>query len=337
LKVVVRRPALAAAALLAPHAHAGTAAYHFIDLGKLSWADSVNAHRQVAGIYQYSPAVHAADGWHILAENVQGSAVGLDATGNAAGNVNGAVGTTLPYYWPASGGQVPIPLPHGTQYHSAVVYGVGEDGTVVGSVGDGFGTTDCFLWRAGASQMRVLPTGHQCWPHSIADRHLFAGTGADANAPFSGAFLWDGTQFNWLTGLGGISSEGLGVNKAGVVVGWAWTPVGSDGKDYVHAVLWADASTAAVDLGTLPGKLWSQANAINSSGVIVGYSSDIGRQNLLPFVYSNGVMTDLNTLVDNTHGMLLTTPNDINDKGVIVGTDEYKGAEHAWMLVPIAQ
>jgi probable HAF family extracellular repeat protein len=337
MKSSLTRASLAlATALLAANAHAESPAYHLIDLGTFSDGMRVNAHREVAGEFGLEPAVRLPGGWSILMD-AAGSAVGLDAAGNAVGNVRGADDLTVAYYWPASGGQVQIPLPHGTRYFTPVASAMAADGAVVGSVGDGFGRTACFLWAAGAPEARALPIGGGCQPHGIANRKLFVGTGAAVSGTPQQAFLWDGTDFHWLATLGGTFSDAFGVNKAGAVAGDAWTPTDSNGNFSVHAVMWADVSSPAVDLGTLPGKDWSQAAAINSSGVIVGYSSAVGREQPLAFVYSNGVMTDLNTLVDDARILTLTMAQDINDKGVIVGigTSRKNGAGHTWMLVPI--
>ncbi len=52
----------------------------------------------------------------------------------------------------------------------------------------------------------------------------------------------------------------------------------------------------AVDLGTLPGDSYSQAYGINSSGQVVGYSSDsTGHQHAFLWSISGG-MVDLGTL-----------------------------------------
>ena len=40
----------------------------------------------------------------------------------------------------------------------------------------------------------------------------------------------------------------------------------------VHAVTWANYSSAPQDLGTLPGGTQSYGQAINSSGQVVGYA-----------------------------------------------------------------
>jgi probable HAF family extracellular repeat protein len=326
-----------AAILLAANTQAAAPTYHLVDLGTFSDGTRVNTHREVAGEYGLQPAVHLSGGWSVLSD-AAGSAVGLDAAGNAVGNVQGSDDLTVAYYWPVSGGQVQIPLPHGAQYFTPVASAMAEDGAVVGAVGDGFGRTACFLWSAGAAHARALPIGGGCQPHGIAHRKLFVGTGAAVSGTPQQAFLWDGTDFHWLATLGGTFSDAYGVSRNGTVAGDAWTPPDSNGNFSIHAVMWADASSPAIDLGTLPGKAWSQAAAINSSGVIVGYSSDVGRQQPIAFVYGNGVMTDLNALVDDARNLTLTMAQDINDKGVIVGIGPSKknGAVHTWMLVPLA-
>jgi probable HAF family extracellular repeat protein len=80
-----------------------------------------------------------------------------------------------------------------------------------------------------------------------------------------------------------------------------------------------EAATAAAitwtvrDLGTLGGRS-SQANAINSSGVIVGVSSVAGSEQPHAFIWKSGVMTDLGTLAG---GQSEATA--INDDSIVVG------------------
>ncbi|MGA2061155.1 MAG: PEP-CTERM sorting domain-containing protein [Thermoguttaceae bacterium] len=89
-------------------------------------------------------------------------------------------------------------------------------------------------------------------------------------------------------------------------------------------------------LGTLAGQTaypWS----INSSGTVVGIAGapyGPGRA----FIYSNGTMTDLNSLINPGLGFTLVGAMDINDSGWIVGYGaNVAGHEHAFLLTPIPE
>ena len=53
------------------------------------------------------------------------------------------------------------------------------------------------------------------------------------------------------------------------------------------------------------------------------------------FIYKNGVMTDLNNLIDAESGWSLAFAIDINENGQIVGAGNYNGALHAYLLMPM--
>jgi probable HAF family extracellular repeat protein len=82
------------------------------------------------------------------------------------------------------------------------------------------------------------------------------------------------------------------------------------------------------DLGTLPGGSMSSAQAINSSGQVVGGSSTAsGNQHA--FLYSNGTMYDLGVLPGGNG----SSATGINDNGVITGSSETTGGlQHAFLF-----
>jgi probable HAF family extracellular repeat protein len=117
------------------------------------------------------------------------------------------------------------------------------------------------------------------------------------------------------------SSRGLGINDANQIVGDS--SANAEGS-ITHAVMYANGNV--YDLGTLPGQTDSSANDINNQGIIVGNSG--GRA----FVFRNGAMTDLNTLVTKSSGLVLTDAVAINDKGQIAVNGVANGHSRAFLL-----
>jgi probable HAF family extracellular repeat protein len=76
------------------------------------------------------------------------------------------------------------------------------------------------------------------------------------------------------------------------------------------------------DLDTLGGTL-SSANAINDAGTIVGESDAPSIAGA--FIYSNGVMTGLNSLAG-APGITLAAANALNDTGEVVGAEGFSGS-----------
>ncbi len=89
------------------------------------------------------------------------------------------------------------------------------------------------------------------------------------------------------------------------------------------------------NLGTIPGGMSSYAQSINSSGAIVGYAAlTSGAQHA--FLYTNGVMVDLNSLIDPAEGWVLSGATGINDAGQIVGYGfNSSGQTDAYLLTPV--
>jgi len=105
--------------------------------------------------------------------------------------------------------------------------------------------------------------------------------------------------------LGGPLSDALDVNQARDTVGASWTSTG-----YVHAFLWT-AHSGMADLGTVASS-YSQANAINNRGHVVGQSGHGF------FWTSQTGMVDLGAF----------QPVDINDSDQVLGNDA--GAAFVW-------
>jgi len=158
------------------------------------------------------------------------------------------------------------------------------------------------------------------------------------------AFSWDGSMHDLGTFPGGLWSYAYAINASGVIVGYSDLPGVGNG----HAFMVSPGGTLE-DL--TPGSpSYSQATAINTSGQIVGRmgtQAGVG-YGVVPFLYSNGKLTDLNTIIDKSDplaryvtltgssGLGFLIPVSINDNGWIVadGTDSRTGAQQAYLLIP---
>jgi probable HAF family extracellular repeat protein len=168
--------------------------------------------------------------------------------------------------------------------------------------------------------------------YGINDNAQIVGMG-DVAGDAEHAFLYQSHQMTDLGTLGGTESSALAINKSGVIVGWS-QPTSSTNP---HAFRYS--GTTMTDLGTFGGPT-SQALAINNNGVIVG-SADATDGSHRAFIYSGGVMTDLNTLITNLpSNEWVSFAAGINDNGQIVGTvylpygPPGSYASHACLLTP---
>lgn len=127
----------------------------------------------------------------------------------------------------------------------------------------------------------------------------------------------------------------MAINQRGDVAGFAGVPGGDADNPILHAFLWTRRH-GIQDLGTLPGDFTSQASGINDRGQVVGTSCDAAGS-CRAFLWEDGVMTDLNTLVAPGYAGILTTAQDIDDRGEITGRafDPVTGERPAFLATPI--
>ncbi|HEX7183829.1 MAG TPA: hypothetical protein VF756_18515 [Thermoanaerobaculia bacterium] len=150
------------------------------------------------------------------------------------------------------------------------------------------------------------------------------------------AVLWEkGT----VTDLGNLGEEHwntpMAINQQGEVVGFASLPGSDPDNPQLRAFLWTRRD-GIQNLGTLPGDVYSEAHGINERGQVVGISCDAAG-NCRAFLWEDGVMKDLNTLVAPGYAGVLTTAQDINDRGEITGRafDPLTGERPAFLATPI--
>ena len=148
------------------------------------------------------------------------------------------------------------------------------------------------------------------------------------------AVLWEANGSP--TDLGNLGGPGaniaLAVNNSGQVVGLS-SYVG-ELPGVFDAFLWTRETGKMRDLGRLPGDVASGAGGINERAVVIGTSFGADGS-LRAFVWYNGVMTDLNTLVPADSPLYLLFANSVNERGEIAGWGATSSGEvHAFLLTP---
>ncbi len=119
------------------------------------------------------------------------------------------------------------------------------------------------------------------------------------------------------------SGSAWAMNDAGHVVGWASSNIETWGRAFLH-----DGATMT-NLGTIPGKAYTIATAVNIFDEVVGYA--FGEWIYQPccglvwttaikraFHYHDGAMVDMNTLVPTDGGGVLAVPLALNDSGKVL-------------------
>jgi len=172
--------------------------------------------------------------------------------------------------------------------------------------------------------------GGYSYAHGINDSSPVAvvGHSRTANGNYQ-AFRWRLGGMTPLASLGsGTYSRAEAINNEGLIVGEA-----SNGSQ-THAVGWSANGTEVTDFGTLGGQ-YSRALSLNAAGDVVGFSYTLaGVENA--FLYKNGVMTNLNSLLPaGSSWSYLKRAYDINDSGQIVGQGVILNQLHAFLMTPI--
>jgi probable HAF family extracellular repeat protein len=148
------------------------------------------------------------------------------------------------------------------------------------------------------------------------------------NQGMSNPYLWTPSVPNGTTGSFTILRQSTGhayaINASGQVVGDYSDSTGGG------AFLWTPSIPNGTT-GTFLNIGSGSAKAINASGQVVGAS--LGHA----FLYSGGVMEDLNDLLDpiTGAGWVLEGATGINASGQIVGWGSHNGQETSFLLTPM--
>jgi probable HAF family extracellular repeat protein len=290
-----------------------------------------------------------------FAENDSGQAVGEAETSTPDPNGEDFCGfgthlTCLPFLW-RDGGMIPLPTLGG---NNGVAMAISNPGEVAGFAENSTPDPGCpvpqvlqfepVVWKKGV--VHSLPTfggDPDGVAQQINDNGVVVG-GSGTCATFNTnlffnllpvhALLWENGKVTDLGNLGGQTGQAggniaLDLNNQGQVVG------NSDlqGDTTFHAFLWTRA-TGMQDLETLAGDVASLGISINDAGSVIGASLDASF-NPRAFLWENGVMTDLNTLIAGDSPLYLLTGCSINSRGEITGLGVTSTGEiHTYLATP---
>jgi probable HAF family extracellular repeat protein len=210
----------------------------------------------------------------------------------------------------------------------------------------GLPTEHGFLWQNGA--MTDIPTlggtfaQAQCVNNQgqvIGPSNLTGDPGCDGSpiATIDGscvqhAFSWDHGTLTDLKPLGGRSSVAYWLNNDGEAVGGSSAKSDSE----FHATLWKNGRITDLD----PDDCFSLAYAINAKHQIIGNTFNCDTGYFTSVVWENGSIIDLNAAIAPDSSLFLVQPDNINDRGEIVGQglppgcDDTGSCGHVFLLIP---
>jgi probable HAF family extracellular repeat protein len=296
-----------------------------------------------------SPINPLTDDLGLLPGATSASATGINNLGQVSGTATGYSNGSAQAFRADPGSSVLVALGYRSGILSGLAdsfaNGINDVGQVVGAA-----TVPVPLFCAGFTShaFRTLPNGpvstaddlgtlklDNCL-YSIAYAVNASGHVAGWSASFESfqtAFLaTPGMPLQDLHSLGGPIGIAYGINDAGQVVGD--TDLASNPPYYFYYNGFVVNPGASMqDLGTLGGS-YSYAFGINNAAQIVGSSTTPGDTANHAFLYQNGSIYDLNTLVPSGTGWVLESAFAINDFGQIAGTGTLNGVFSAFRLDP---
>ena len=208
----------------------------------------------------------------------------------------------------------------------------------------GLPTLHPFLWQNGRMKdlgtlggFGSLLTG-SVFVNGLNNRGEVIGVSALAGDQAADPFLWDGSKLvdMFTEGNGGQFLSANVINDSGEIAGAAAFP-----NQPLDAALWKNG--VVTDLGTLDGDCFSEAWSISESGQVGGVSVSCDGNTWRAFLWENGSMIDLNSLVSSGAALQLIYAIGINDRGEIAGTGVLPGVStatgqdtmaHAFVLIP---
>ena len=230
-------------------------------------------------------------------------------------------------------------LPGGTDAEALLI---NERGQVVGysytssspgACGGGFALiTGSFIWDKKNGMRDLGGFGGTCTlATDLNNEGQIVGSSNLTGDQSYAAFLWENGSIHKLRGsLGGDFAGAFALNGQGEAVGYGYLPDNST----FHATLWKNVKSIT-DLGVIGSDPCSYAAAINAGGQVVGSSIANCGDEFRAFLWEDGSIFDLNSLIPPASALYLQNTYAINDSGEIAGTGvDASGNQHAFLAIP---
>jgi probable HAF family extracellular repeat protein len=243
--------------------------------------------------------------------------------------MSGGLGNSSAVLWD-NGSRITLPDFGG----SAWAFAIDESGRIVGAAVDAHGEQRPVAWRNGVLfDLGTLRGGTAGYAGDINASGIVVGGSEDAQG-VTQPVAWVNGRIRELGILDPTVAwgEALAVNDSGQAVGASsyWNDLYGGVQ---IAVLWSGGTVH--NLGAL-NDLMSRAYDINEQGQVVGQSDVISSGDGRAFLWSDGVMYDLNDAIDPQLGWKLYSARGISDDGRIVGIGACPcGGEHGFLLTPL--
>jgi probable HAF family extracellular repeat protein len=204
-------------------------------------------------------------------------------------------------------------------------YGLNNVGVVVGECALTNGDFHAFIYAEGTLKDLGTLGGTYSAAYAVNDAGTVVGESSLANGHTNG-FVYTGGAMTGIGTFGGSYSSAFALNRIGQVIGVAYTLNDQEMHGFVST------GGPLTDLGTLGGN-YSLPLAINNAGLIVGQAGAADGSDHA-FIYKNGQMVDLNTLLATNSGWVLQEALFINDSGRIVGIGTYNQLSQ-WFIMDL--
>lgn len=211
---------------------------------------------------------------------------------------------------------------------STYAFGINNAGTVVGGMtvtaSDGSVYQHAYTYAGGSfTDLGTLASGDRSRGYAINGAGEVVGAATNTfngapNFPESPFIYRNGTMTD-MGGLNGIWSSATSINDHGQAVGYVGVDFGGQGNEIYSSTAFLYEDGVLHNLGGLAPFRSSTASDINNLGQIVG-GAGLADGGTHAFLYENGNMIDLNTLIDPASGWTISNAAAINDLQQIAGT-----------------